>query len=115
MTDRITKKAKIEALLQAGKAPREIAEILGLNRRYAVDIAWRMRNPEHAKAIKRAGGQRRRADPEWHRKERERRRKRHNERFRKDRNYRAATTHSKRRWRLFKRVRAQQDGQGARS
>ena len=39
MTDRITKKAKIEALLQAGKAPREIAEILGLNRRYAVDIA----------------------------------------------------------------------------
>jgi len=28
MTERITKKAKIEVLLRSGKAPREIAEIL---------------------------------------------------------------------------------------
>jgi hypothetical protein len=35
MTERITTKAKIEALLQAGKPPREIAEILGVSRRCA--------------------------------------------------------------------------------
>src|SRR5262245_26696741 len=54
MTERITNKARIEALLQAGKAPREIAEFLGIARRYAVAVAWRLRNPEHEKAIKRA-------------------------------------------------------------
>jgi hypothetical protein len=108
MTERITKKTKIEGLLRAGKAPREIAETLGVGRGYAKAVAWRMRNPDREKAIKRAGRERLRADAEWLEKERERRRKRHKERFRKDRSYRAATTHSKRRWRLRKR--AQQNG-----
>src|SRR5215467_4610444 len=77
MTERTTKKDNIEDLLLAGKAPAEIAEILGVNRRYAVAVAWRMRNPEREKAIKRAIAQRLRADPEWLDKERERRRMKH--------------------------------------
>lgn len=64
MTERTTNKAKIEPLLQAGKAPAEIAKILGVDRRCAKAVAWRMRNPERAKAIKRAGREGLRADEE---------------------------------------------------
>jgi hypothetical protein len=65
MTERATKKDNIEDLLRAGKVPAEIAEILGVERRYAVAVAWRMRNPEREKAIKRAVAERLRADPDW--------------------------------------------------
>lgn len=106
MTEHITKKAKIEALLQAGKAPREIAEILGVSRRYAVVVAWQVRNTEREKAIKCAGRERLKADEEWYRKERERRRKRDKERRRKDRTYRRARALDQRRWRLLKKGRA---------
>jgi len=108
MTERLTKKTKIEALLAEGKRATEIAEILGVTRRYVIAVAWRVRNCEHEKAIKRAVRERLRADPEWLNKERERRRKRHKER-RKNRAYRVGIAHSRRRWRLRARVAAQQN------
>ena len=106
MTERISKKAKIEALLQAGKAPAQIAEVLGVARRYAVAVAWRIRDPEREKAIKRAGRERLTADEEWYGKERERSRKRDKE-PRKERTYRRARANDQRRWRMFKKVRVQ--------
>ena len=109
MTERITKKAEIEFLLQAGHKAHEIAKLLGVARRYAVAVAWRMRNPERAKAIKRAGEERRRADPEWLENERERRRNRHKV-YRKNREYRRTRAHDQFLWRLRKRVRAQEGG-----
>jgi len=54
MTERTTNKAKIEALLQAGRTPREMTEILGVARRYAAAVAWRMRNPESEEAMARS-------------------------------------------------------------
>jgi len=109
MTERTTKKDNIEDLLLAGKTPAEIAMILGVDRRYAVAVAWRMRNPERERAIKRAVAERLRADPAWLNKQRERRRKRHKER-RKDRVYRRERASTRRRWRMRKR-RAQQHAQ----
>src|SRR5262245_41885451 len=106
MTGRITKKAKIEALLKAGKAPREIAKMLGVSCRYAVAVGWRMRNPEREKALKRAGRERLRADDDWFNNERERRRMRDKERRRKDRTYRRARALYQRRWRLVQKVRS---------
>jgi len=108
MTEYTTKKAKIEALLGEGKKATEIAEILGVTRRYVIAVAWRVRNSGHEKAIKRAVRERLRADPEWLNKERERRRKRHKER-RKNRAYRAGIAHSRRRWRLRARAEAQKN------
>src|SRR5215475_7608944 len=109
MTQRTTKKDNIEDLLLAGKASAEIAKILGVTRRYAVAVAWRMRNPERERAIKRAVAERLRADPDWLDKERERRRRRHKAR-RKDREYRRNQAQTRRRWRMRKR-RAQQHAQ----
>ena len=109
MTEPIIKKAEIEVLLQAGHKPHEIAKMLGVARRYAVAVAWRMRNPERAKAIKRAGEERRRADPEWLGNERERRRKRHKAR-RRDREYRRNLAQARFRRRLRK-LRAQAHAQ----
>src|SRR5262245_29668169 len=63
MTERTTKKDNIEDLLPAGKTPAEIAMILGVDRRHAVAVTWRMRNPERERAIKRAVAERLRADP----------------------------------------------------
>ena len=104
MTERTTKKDNIEDLLLAGKTPAEIAMILGVDRRYAVAVAWRMRNPERERAIKRAVAERLRADPAWLNKQRERRRKRH-----KDRVYRRERASTRRRWRLRARAAAQQN------
>src|SRR5262245_15630645 len=106
MTERTTKKDNIEDLLRAGKAPAEIAKILGVNRRYAVAVAWRMRNPERESAIKRAVRERLRADPEWLDKERERRRMKH-KKLRKSSEYRRNRAQTRRRWQMRKLQQAQ--------
>ena len=49
MTKRILRKPRSRSSSRAGKAPGEIAEILGVVSRYAVAVARRMRNPETAK------------------------------------------------------------------
>src|SRR5262245_14463969 len=113
MTDRTTKKENIEDLLRAGKAPAEIAKILGVKRRYAVAVAWRVRNPERERAIKRAVRERLRADPEWLDKERERRRMKH-KKLRKNREYRRHRAQIRRRWRLRKHQQAQASAQDER-
>jgi len=105
MTER-TAKEEIEDLLRAGKAPAEIAKILGVKRRYAVAVAWRMRNPERERAIKRAVRERLRADPEWLDKERERRRIKH-KKLRKNREYRRNRAQTRWRWRIRERQQAQ--------
>ena len=106
MTERTTKKDNIEDLLLAGRTPAEIAKILGVKRRYAVAVAWRMRNPERERAIKRAVRERLRADPEWLDKERERRRIKH-KKLRKNREYRRNRAQTRWRWRIRERQQAQ--------